>query len=113
MATALVDLSQGTRVAVGGRRAANDEVRQQIYAHLDKEWERARSAGVSVGEVNPTCGMRDNFDFDASSILRGEETIDACGERLFQEMVAVANGKLTCNEILGHREFAIASRSAG
>jgi altronate dehydratase large subunit len=188
-----------------GQRAANDEIKHNIFAHLDRQWERARRAGISVGEINPTPGniegglttliekaiggmkkggtssvqgflrraeaptgpglwlmdttgptdvfgitdqvaggaqlvaftsgrgnpvgaaiapvikitstwetfhqMRDNFDFDASPVLRGEESIDACGERLFQEMLQVANGKLTCNEILGHREFAIARRT--
>ncbi|MCL4535969.1 MAG: UxaA family hydrolase [Bacteroidetes bacterium] len=187
-----------------GRRAANEEVRRQIYAYLDGQWEAARRAGISVGEVNPTpgniegglttliekaiggmkkggsspvqgllprgeqppgrglwlmhttgptdvfgitdqvaggaqvvaftsgrgnpvgaalapvikvtstretfCQMRDNFDFDASSILRGEESMEECGERLFQEVIAVANGKPTCNETMGHREFAIARR---
>lgn len=187
-----------------GKRAASDEIRRQIYAHLDRQWERARRDGISVGEINPTPGniegglttliekaiggmkkggtsqvqgflrraekpagpglwlmdtsgptdvfgitdqvaggaqvvaftsgrgnpvgaaiapvikitstwetfnrMRNNFDFDASPVLRGEESLEAGGERLFDEMVAVANGKLTCNEILGHREFAIARR---
>ncbi len=190
-----------------GQRAADEAVREQIYAHLDRQWEAARRAGVSVGETNPTpgniagglttliekaiggmkkggtgpvqgflpragrpsgpglwlmettgptdvfgiteqvaggaqlvaftsgrgnpvgaavapvikitstaetfCGMRDNFDFDASAILRGEESIPDCGERLFREMLAVADGKLTANEVLGHREFAIARRGEG
>jgi len=29
------------------------------------------------------------------------------GEKIFREVIRVANGKLTKSEILGHREFAI------
>jgi altronate dehydratase large subunit len=51
--------------------------------------------------------MRDNIDFDAGTILDGEESIRRVGERVFREIVDVASGKLTRAEILGHREFAI------
>jgi altronate dehydratase large subunit len=47
------------------------------------------------------------IDFDASPVLRGEETIQECGRRLLDEVLAVASGKLTKAEKLGHFAFAI------
>jgi altronate dehydratase large subunit len=49
----------------------------------------------------------DNIDLNAGAVLDGEETLQSLGERLFQEIIEVASGKLTKAEILGHREFAI------
>ena len=51
--------------------------------------------------------LGENIDFDASPVLRGEESIEECGQRLFHEVLAVANGKLTKAEQLGHTVFAI------
>lgn len=51
--------------------------------------------------------MEDNIDMDLSSIISGEETIEQAGERIFTEMIEVANGRLTKSESLGHREFGI------
>jgi altronate dehydratase large subunit len=47
------------------------------------------------------------IDFDASPVLRDEETIQECGRRLLEEVIAVAGGKLTKAERLGHYGFAI------
>lgn len=51
--------------------------------------------------------MEDNIDLDLSPIISGEETIEQAGERIFNEMIEVASGKLTKSESLGHREFGI------
>jgi altronate dehydratase large subunit len=51
--------------------------------------------------------MRDNMDMDVSRILRGKETVRSAGERIFQEIVAAASGKMTRAERLGQRDFAI------
>jgi altronate dehydratase large subunit len=51
--------------------------------------------------------MSDNIDIDASSIILGEKTINQVGQEILEEIVAVANGKLTKAESLGHREFGI------
>ena len=48
-----------------------------------------------------------NMDVNAGAILDGEETLESMGQRLFEEILEVASGKLTKAEILGHREFAI------
>jgi altronate dehydratase large subunit len=52
------------------------------------------------------------IDFDASPVLRGEETIPECGRRLLDEVIAVASGKLTKAERLGHSAFAIGKIAA-
>jgi len=51
--------------------------------------------------------MEDNMDLDASGIISGEETIEQVGQRIFDEIVMVANGRKPKAEILGHREFGI------
>ena len=51
--------------------------------------------------------LMDIIDFDASTVLRNEETIEECGERLFKEMISVANGKLTKAEEFKHTVFAV------
>jgi altronate dehydratase large subunit len=51
--------------------------------------------------------MKDNMDIDAGEIISGKRSIEEMGERIFKEVLKAANGKLTKNEILGHREFAI------
>ncbi|ABB15509.1 UxaA family hydrolase [Carboxydothermus hydrogenoformans] len=51
--------------------------------------------------------MEDNIDFNAGTIILGDETIREAGERLFSEMIEVCNGKLTKAEALKHREFGI------
>ncbi len=49
--------------------------------------------------------MKDNIEFDASGVIEGVESIAQAGERLFEELVQIINGKRTKAEALGHREF--------
>ena len=51
--------------------------------------------------------MRENIDFDASTVTLGQETIEQAGERLFKLMIDVARGRLTRAELLGFSEFTI------
>jgi altronate dehydratase large subunit len=51
--------------------------------------------------------MRDNFDLDAGTIISAGESLPSVGRRIYEEVLAVAGGRLTRAEILGHREFAI------
>jgi altronate dehydratase large subunit len=51
--------------------------------------------------------MRENIDFDASTVTLGQETIEQAGERLFKLVIDVARGKPTRAELLGFREFMI------
>lgn len=48
--------------------------------------------------------IADNADFDATPIIRGERTVRELGEALYEEILAVAAGKLTKSEIHGHYE---------
>jgi altronate dehydratase large subunit len=51
--------------------------------------------------------MNDNMDIDAGTIISGEETVGQVGGRIFDEMLAVASGRLVKAEILGFNDFAI------
>jgi altronate dehydratase large subunit len=48
--------------------------------------------------------IADNADFDGTPIIRGERDIADMGAELYQEILAVAAGKLTRSEIHGHYE---------
>jgi len=56
--------------------------------------------------ANPkTCArLADDMDIDASAIMTGAEDIQEVGERIRQEILAVAAGKQTRAEVLGHFE---------
>jgi altronate dehydratase large subunit len=51
--------------------------------------------------------LTDIIDFDASPVLYGVESLEACGTRLFEEIIDVANGKRVQAEKTGHTAFAI------
>ncbi|MCX7779526.1 MAG: UxaA family hydrolase [Negativicutes bacterium] len=51
--------------------------------------------------------MNDNMDLNAGTIITGEETAAQVGARIFQEILAVASGKLTKAEIIGQNDFGI------
>ena len=51
--------------------------------------------------------MADNIDIDVSSVLKGAESLDEAGKRIFNLILEVANGEKTKAEILGHQEFGI------
>ncbi len=59
--------------------------------------------------ANPlTCKtMTEHIDFNCSALLRGEMTFDEAGDLLLQLLKRVVNGRLTANEVLGHREFVL------
>ena len=51
--------------------------------------------------------MADNIDLDLSGVIDGSLTIEKAGQRILDEILAVAGGKLTKAERLGHTEFSI------
>ena len=51
--------------------------------------------------------MNDNIDMNAGTIITGEENVEQVGRRIFDEMLAVASGRLAKAEILGFNDFAI------
>ena len=60
-----------------------------------------------TGNSDTYSKMRDNIDFDASRVITDGCAIDALGAELFDELIAVCNGRLTKAEALGHKEFGI------
>ena len=59
------------------------------------------------GAYNPLTAklMSEHVDCDVSKILSREMNIDQAGDKLIETTLKVANGRLTCAEDLGHREF--------
>jgi (2R)-sulfolactate sulfo-lyase subunit beta len=49
--------------------------------------------------------MSEHIDLDVSGILRREMIMDQAGDQLIDIMLRTCNGRLTCAEALGHREF--------
>jgi len=52
--------------------------------------------------------MIEDMDINAGTILDGTETVEQVGQRIFEEIIAVASGKKTKSELagLGDDEFA-------
>jgi altronate hydrolase len=48
--------------------------------------------------------MSDDMDINCGTIIDGEETVEQAGQRIFDELLAMASGKLTRSEILGFGE---------
>jgi len=51
--------------------------------------------------------MGEHIDLDVSGLLRREITLDEAGDRLMELFARTVNGRLTCAEALGHREFVL------
>jgi (2R)-sulfolactate sulfo-lyase subunit beta len=51
--------------------------------------------------------MVEHVDLDVSGLLRRELTLETAGRQLLDLLVRTANGRLTCAETLGHREFVL------
>ena len=61
---------------------------------------------VTANERTYRC-MEDNMDVDLSPIVRGEKTAKEMGGELLQEIVSIANGKLTKAEAYGFSDIAV------
>lgn len=51
--------------------------------------------------------MQDDIDFDASPCLLGEKSMEELAQDLWHEVAACCDGKMTCAEELGHKEYFI------
>lgn len=51
--------------------------------------------------------MSQDMDINAGTIITGEESIESVGQRIFNEAVEVASGKLTLGEKLGYDNFSV------
>ena len=49
--------------------------------------------------------MGEHIDCDVSKILTREMNMSQAGDELIKSTIRVANGRLTCAEALGHKEF--------
>ncbi len=49
--------------------------------------------------------MKEHIDVDVSKILSRQMNLDQAGDELIKATLRVANGRFTCAEALGHREF--------
>ena len=54
--------------------------------------------------------MEDNIDFDASSIISGQSTIEENGEKLFELLMEVVNGQQSKAESLGFNDMSLARK---
>ena len=59
--------------------------------------------------ANPSTAetMKEHIDLDVSGILKRELNLDQAGDSLIDITVRTANGRSTCAESLGHREFVL------
>ena len=51
--------------------------------------------------------MSEHVDLDVSGLLQRQKNMDQCGDELLDAMLRTCNGRLTCAEALGHREFVL------
>lgn len=51
--------------------------------------------------------MEDDMDVDAGRILTGNDDTSTIGDEIYDQVIAVANGKHTASESLGHQEFVL------
>jgi (2R)-sulfolactate sulfo-lyase subunit beta len=51
--------------------------------------------------------MSEHIDVDVSGLLQLDYDLAAAGDRLEDVIDRTINGRLTCAEALGHREFAL------
>lgn len=60
-----------------------------------------------TGNEHTAVKMNDNIDIDTSPVMKGKETIEEAGNRIFETIIKTAQGELVKAEILGHQEFSI------
>jgi altronate dehydratase large subunit len=60
-----------------------------------------------TGNEHTAAKMGDNIDIDISTLMKGKETLDEAGRRIFETIIRTAQGELVKAEILGHQEFSI------
>ena len=66
-----------------------------------------------TGNAKTYHAMAENFDFDASPVISEGRTIESLGDALFEQVIAVAEGKATQAEKMGGRELFCIARRVG
>jgi altronate dehydratase large subunit len=79
---------------------------------------RGSVVGSAISPVIKVCAnpetyrhLREDMDVDAGRLLEGRATLDALGREIYQLTLAVANGRTTASEDLGHQEFVLTYKS--
>lgn len=57
-----------------------------------------------TGNPRTYARMQENLDINAGTVITGEKSLQEVGEEIYREILAVASGKLTKAEVLGHDE---------
>ncbi|MEM7058420.1 MAG: UxaA family hydrolase [Pseudomonadota bacterium] len=60
-----------------------------------------------TGNPHTAGGMGENIDVDVSAILTDGEDLSAAGDRVWDKVIAVADGVLTSCEVLGEEQLAV------
>ena len=60
-----------------------------------------------TGNPNTASKMPENIDVDVSAILTDAQPVDAAGERIWQRVMKVASGTLTCCEVLNEQQLSV------
>jgi altronate dehydratase large subunit len=75
---------------------------------------RGSPTGCPIAPVIKVCTnsptyrrLAGDMDIDAGMIVEAGESLASAGDRIFREIIAVAEGRQTAAEAWGHREFAI------
>ncbi len=59
------------------------------------------------GNPQTVSTMSEHIDVDVSKVLTLEESLDEAGEKLWNYLLRVISGRLTCAEVLNHKEFVL------
>ncbi len=73
---------------------------------------RGSVVGSAIAPVIKICGnpetyarMAGDMDLNAGAVLTGERSLEQVGDALYEQVLAVAAGRATASEALGHQEF--------
>jgi len=79
---------------------------------------RGSVVGSAISPVIKVCAnpetyrrLSEDMDVDAGRILEGRATLDEVGQEILQQVIAVASGKRSLSEELGHQEFILTYKS--
>lgn len=64
-----------------------------------------------TGNPKTYANLGDNMDINAGTILDGSESLNSVGRRIFDEIIAVANGRKTKAEALGFGDYVVFGRN--
>lgn len=79
---------------------------------------RGSVVGSAISPVIKVCAnpetyrnLEEDMDVDAGRILEGRGSLDQVGDEIFHLVLAVADGRATASESLGHQEFVLGYKS--